>query len=436
MDAAAPRLFAGLAPAYAPGAARGAGRPAGARPAAAASRGRRGAGPVQPRCRGRCWRRRRCTVHCRRSSRWPRRLLDPRGDRGVERGGGDPGLRGAGRAAERRRDPDRAPGRVRLARRRPRASTRTIRGWCRPPRSCGWRATRRWTSGWCRCATGTSPGPRYAGQAASGMPLQEAILRMTVDTEQSAGRRHRRVHRAVAAGRAGRRRRDRDRRGRPSRSRTTTAPTSTTTTSTRTATCTRRGRDEFVYPEWDHRAGRYLADWCLVRLGRPKPVRSDRRHRRALARHGHLLPGLVSQLERVRPAGRDARAPPAVRRRPRPGRLRGRDRRPAHRHRSPAPQSTPRCGKAPRRRGRAGDRPQLVHRRAAAARPGRPTRVAAHPRPAARRGQPADRGAGAGRRRLRHLRLLRRRPRRRAAVGGQGPRRAARRRRCCTGWTG
>jgi len=29
------------------------------------------------------------------------------------------------------------------------------------------------------------PGPRYAGQAASGMPLQEAILRMTVETEQS-----------------------------------------------------------------------------------------------------------------------------------------------------------------------------------------------------------------------------------------------------------
>jgi nitric oxide reductase activation protein len=64
------------------------------------------------------------------------------------------------------------------------------------------------------------------------------------------------------------------------------------------------GRDEFVYPEWDHRAGRYLADWCLVRLGRPTPVRSDRRHRRAVSRHGHLLPGLVSQLERVRPAGR------------------------------------------------------------------------------------------------------------------------------------
>jgi nitric oxide reductase activation protein len=65
------------------------------------------------------------------------------------------------------------------------------------------------------------------------------------------------------------------------------------------------GRDEFVYPEWDVVAGRYRRDWCLVRLRQPRPVRSDRTHRRALARHGHLLPGLVAQLERVRPAGRD-----------------------------------------------------------------------------------------------------------------------------------
>ena len=65
------------------------------------------------------------------------------------------------------------------------------------------------------------------------------------------------------------------------------------------------GRDEFLYPEWDSVAGRYLPDWCLLRVRRPRTVRADRTHRRALARHGHLLPGLVAQLERVRPAGRD-----------------------------------------------------------------------------------------------------------------------------------
>jgi nitric oxide reductase NorD protein len=147
------------------------------------------------------------------------------------------------------------------------------------------------------------PGPRYAGQAASGMPLQEAILRMTVDTEQS---------------------QDADTDGFAERSLQAERGGVDVTATERPPEplphdhgpdlddhhehahghLHPHGRDEFVYPEWDHRAGRYLADWCLVRLGSPKPVRSDRRHRRALSRHGHLLPGLVSQLERVRPAGR------------------------------------------------------------------------------------------------------------------------------------
>lgn len=147
------------------------------------------------------------------------------------------------------------------------------------------------------------PGPRYAGQAASGMPLQEAILRMTVDTEQS---------------------QDTDTDGFAERSLQAERGGVDVTATERPPEplphdhgpdlddhhehahghLHPRGRDEFVYPEWDHRAGRYLADWCLVRLGSPKPIRSDRRHRRALSRHGHLLPGLVSQLERVRPAGR------------------------------------------------------------------------------------------------------------------------------------
>ncbi len=154
------------------------------------------------------------------------------------------------------------------------------------------------------------PGPRYAGQSASGMPLQEAILRMTtvdtvgtVDTAES---------------------QDADADGFQERSLQAERGGVDVTATDRPPEplphdhgpdldgqhehahghLHARGRDEFVYPEWDSRAGRYLADWCLVRVGRPTPVRSDRRHRRALARHGHLLPGLVSQLERVRPAGR------------------------------------------------------------------------------------------------------------------------------------
>jgi nitric oxide reductase NorD protein len=151
------------------------------------------------------------------------------------------------------------------------------------------------------------PGPRYAGQSASGMPLQEAILRMTtvdpLDTQQSA---------------------DADTDGFAEKSLQAERGGVDVTATERPPEplphdhgpdlddhhehahghLRARGRDEFVYPEWDDRAGRYLAEWCLVRQGRPRPVRSDRRHRRALARHGHLLPGLVAQLERVRPAGR------------------------------------------------------------------------------------------------------------------------------------
>jgi nitric oxide reductase activation protein len=68
---------------------------------------------------------------------------------------------------------------------------------------------------------------------------------------------------------------------------------------------TAHGRDEHVYPEWDAVARAYRADWCLVRTSRPAPVRSLARYRRALARHGALLPGLQRAVDRVRAEGRD-----------------------------------------------------------------------------------------------------------------------------------
>jgi nitric oxide reductase activation protein len=65
------------------------------------------------------------------------------------------------------------------------------------------------------------------------------------------------------------------------------------------------GKGEFVYPEWDEVAERYQADWCLVRVSEAREVRSSAGHRRALARHGYLLPGLVRRLERMHAEGRD-----------------------------------------------------------------------------------------------------------------------------------
>ncbi|HEU0239804.1 MAG TPA: hypothetical protein VFR11_11090 [Micromonosporaceae bacterium] len=155
-----------------------------------------------------------------------------------------------------------------------------------------------------------APGPRYLGMQTSGMPLQEAILRMTPDLD------------AMAADA------DADTDGFQTKSLNAERGDVDVTAVERPAAPPEplphdhgpdldddheavhgelhaHGRDEYVYPEWDWVAGRYRSNWCRVRVRRPRPVRADRAHRRALARHGHLLPGLVAQLERVRPAGRD-----------------------------------------------------------------------------------------------------------------------------------
>jgi nitric oxide reductase NorD protein len=155
------------------------------------------------------------------------------------------------------------------------------------------------------------PGPRYTGQQTSGMPLQEAILRMTPSSDGEAA--------------------DADEDGFAQKSLQAERGGVDVTAPDRPDTPPEplphdhgpdlddhhdhahghlhaAARDEFDYPEWDAVAGRYLADWCLVRQRRPRAElkpRPEHGHRRALARHGHLLPGLVAQLERVRPAGRD-----------------------------------------------------------------------------------------------------------------------------------
>jgi nitric oxide reductase NorD protein len=151
-------------------------------------------------------------------------------------------------------------------------------------------------------------GPRYLGQQASGMPLTEAILRMTPDLDASVA--------------------DADEDGFQSKSINAERGDVDVTAVQRPdgppeplphdhgpdlddhheaahGHVHAHARDEFVYPEWDRVAGRYRPDWCLVRARRPKSRRSERTQRRTLARYRHLLPELVAQLERVRPAGRD-----------------------------------------------------------------------------------------------------------------------------------
>ncbi|MEV0066318.1 VWA domain-containing protein [Amycolatopsis sp. NPDC050768] len=146
------------------------------------------------------------------------------------------------------------------------------------------------------------PGPRYLGLSASGMPLTEAILRMTGEESQAADEF---TERSLAA---------------------ESGQVDVTTVQRppeplphdhgpdledhhhgETGPVHANGRHEFAYPEWDHRAGEYLADWCLVREKRPRSGRSGRTHRDALKRNRALLPALTAQLERMAPLGRRRR---------------------------------------------------------------------------------------------------------------------------------
>ena len=157
------------------------------------------------------------------------------------------------------------------------------------------------------------PGPRYLGQAASGMPLQEAILRMSAaghpgqapgadeDGYTAKSIQAERGDADVAAG------------GRPEPPPEPLphdhGPDLGGHHHGVEGALHASGNSEFLYPEWDEIAGCYLPDWCLVHVRESREVRSAAGHRRALARHGYLLPGLVRQLERMqRPAATWRRA--------------------------------------------------------------------------------------------------------------------------------
>ena len=149
------------------------------------------------------------------------------------------------------------------------------------------------------------PGPRYLGHEASGMPLREAILRMTTQDVAPVGESERR---SAAAQLAESGQVDVTEPSRP------TAPPEPLPHDhgpdldghhhPGAPDVLRPSRpDEHVYPEWDSVAGRYLPDWCLVREIRAHPGRTDRSYRETLSRHRQLLPRLAAALERISPAG-------------------------------------------------------------------------------------------------------------------------------------
>jgi nitric oxide reductase NorD protein len=147
-----------------------------------------------------------------------------------------------------------------------------------------------------------TPGPRYLGQSASGMPMREAILRLTPAEPGSGGEAIQQQAQDAESGHV-----DVSDPSRPAPPPEPLphdhGPDLGSHHHAAQGVLHAQHRGEFVYPEWDHRADRYLSHWCLVREQHPRPGRGDRLHRETLTRYRHLLPLLTAQLERVAPAG-------------------------------------------------------------------------------------------------------------------------------------
>src|SRR5262249_55536739 len=109
-----------------------------------------------------------------------------------------------------------------------------------------------------------TPGPRYAGQQTSGMPLQEAILRMTPDDESADNPDDDGfTSKSLAAERGGVDVSAPDRPDRPPEPLPHDhGPNLDDHHDFVSGHLHPHGRDEYVYPEWDSHAGRYLRDWC------------------------------------------------------------------------------------------------------------------------------------------------------------------------------
>lgn len=148
------------------------------------------------------------------------------------------------------------------------------------------------------------PGPRYAGQAASGTPMREAILRTTTDDLAPVSVEQVSVERSQAAESGLVDVTTRARAGAPPEPLPHDhGPSLTGHHHPAEGAVHPARRGEFAYPEWDRVASAYLPAWCLVRESRPTSATGERTYRAALTRHRHLLPALTAQLERMSASG-------------------------------------------------------------------------------------------------------------------------------------
>jgi hypothetical protein len=149
------------------------------------------------------------------------------------------------------------------------------------------------------------PGPRYLGHAASGLPLREAVFRMTTQAGDRVSEEDLNSQRSQAAESGSL---DADEPTRPAPPPEPLphdhGPDLDESHHSDDDPVHSASRAEFAYPEWDAVAGSYLPRWCLVRESRPESGRDDRAYREALRRYRHLLPAITSRLEQVTLAGR------------------------------------------------------------------------------------------------------------------------------------
>lgn len=155
-------------------------------------------------------------------------------------------------------------------------------------------------------------GPRYAGQRASSFPVRESIFRLTdADVDDHEHHHHPGHHHDDQASRedgsdpadpA-----DPDaayRIGPPKPLPHEHGPPIGRPVRLAEGPLTPQRPGEAVYPEWDHVAQEYLADWCLVREERPaRTTDGPTLYRQAVRTHAALISQLVASLGRMSPAG-------------------------------------------------------------------------------------------------------------------------------------
>lgn len=142
-----------------------------------------------------------------------------------------------------------------------------------------------------------APGPRYLGQHSHGVPMREAILRMTTEDSRAADQSSLILEQAQQAESGQVDVEDAGFASPPEPLPHDHGPDLSSHHHPVDGKLRAHGRREFTYPEWDFVAAAYRQHWCLVRESRPRGSASEAKLRRFLNRNRGVLRRVISQLE-------------------------------------------------------------------------------------------------------------------------------------------